>query len=97
MWTFLQQWIHNFNILISWAFFSEGEGKLVRATNKDAGDYRLRKILPKENFTSGRPLPQIASFLEPIRYVEKFITWQNQSIQAPPGCMPNQTTLFNYR
>lgn len=29
--------------------------------------------------------------------MEKFITWQNHSIRTHPGCMPNQTTLFNYR
>lgn len=89
---FSSRWIQNVNILISWEFFSKGEGKLIRANKQ-----RCRWIQVKENFTSGRPLHQIASFLEPIRYVEKFITWQNQSIHTPPGCMPNQTTLFNYR
>lgn len=39
----------------------------------------------------------IASFSEPIHYLEKFITWQNKSIQSPPGYKPNQTILFNYR
>lgn len=33
---------------MSWKFFSKEEGKLVRATNKDVGEYRLRKILPQE-------------------------------------------------
>lgn len=39
----------------------------------------------------------IASFSEPIHYLEKFITRQNKSIHSPPGCKPNQTILFNYR